>query len=205
MPSTTLAGMTVSSATTDLLRQHLEHLVRWNAAINLVAKSTLPDAWERHVVDSAQLVPLAPPTPRHWVDLGSGAGFPGLVVAVIFAELSPGTRMTLIESDRRKATFLRETARVLGLKVDVQAVRIEAAPPLIADVVSARALAALDKLIPMAARHLGSDGIALFQKGGRIDSELAAARLTWSFSIERLPSQTDPSAEILRLKDLHHV
>ncbi len=205
MATVTVAGIAVSEATVDRLRQHLDHLLRWNGAINLVAKSTLPDAWDRHVVDSAQLVPLAPSQSAHWVDLGSGAGFPGLVVAVILSEVSPDTRVTLIESDRRKATFLRETARHLELQTDVLPERIESVPPLNADVVSARALAALDKLLPLAALHLAADGTALLQKGARVDSELAAVGAAWSFSVERLPSQTDPVAEILRLKGLHHV
>lgn len=200
-----VGGVRISAGTAARLRQHLAHLVRWNGAINLVAKSTLPDAWERHVVDSAQLVPLSPATPCHWVDLGSGAGFPGLVVGVILAETSPDTRVTLVESDRRKATFLRETARLLDLQISVLAVRAEALAPLSADVVSARALASLDKLVPLAARHLVADGIALFPKGANPESELASAACAWSFSAERLASRTDASAEILRLKGLKHV
>ena len=188
-----------------LLRQHLDHLLRWNGTINLVAKSTLSDAWVRHIADSAQLVPLAQVRPDHWADLGSGAGFPGLVVAIILAERSPQTRVTLVESDRRKATFLREAVRHLGLKSVVLADRIETARPLCADVVSARALAPLDRLIPLTARHLVRDGTALFLKGAKVDSELASARVAWSFLLERLPSQTDPTAEILRLKGLNHV
>jgi 16S rRNA (guanine527-N7)-methyltransferase len=198
-------GLAVSAGTAALLRGHLDQLSRWNGTVNLVAKSTLADAWERHTRDSAQLVPLAPPQPAHWVDLGSGAGFPGLVVAIILAELSPETRVTLIESDRRKAAFLRETARLLGLATAVVAERIESAAPQAADVVSARALAPVDRLVPLAARHLAPGGMALFLKGARVDSELATAAAAWSFAVERFPSQTDPSAEILRLKGLNHV
>lgn len=200
-----VGGVPVSDGTMLLLRQHLDHLLRWNGTINLVAKSTLSDAWVRHIADSAQLVPLAQVRPDHWADLGSGAGFPGLVVAVILAERSPQTRVTLVESDRRKATFLREAVRHLGLKSVVLADRIETARPLCADVVSARALAPLDRLIPLTARHLVRDGTALFLKGAKVDSELASARVAWSFLLERLPSQTDPTAEILRLKGLNHV
>lgn len=200
-----VGGVPVSDGTMLLLRQHLDHLLRWNGTINLVAKSTLSDAWVRHIADSAQLVPLAQVRPDHWADLGSGAGFPGLVVAIILAERSPQTRVTLVESDRRKATFLREAVRHLGLKSVVLADRIETARPLCADVVSARALAPLDRLIPLTARHLVRDGTALFLKGAKVDSELASARVAWSFLLERLPSQTDPTAEILRLKGLNHV
>lgn len=201
----TVGGVLVSAGTAVRLRQHLDHLAHWNGAINLVAKSTLLDAWDRHIADSAQLVPLAPVKPTLWADLGTGAGFPGLVVAIILAERSPDTRVTLIESDRRKATFLRESARLLGLRTVVLAERIETAGPLQADVVSARALAPMDKLAPMVVRHLAPGGIALLLRGARVDSELASVAAAWSFSVERLPSQTDPSAEILRLKGLNHV
>lgn len=201
----TVGGVQVSEETASRLREHLQQLIRWNGAINLVAKSTLPDAWERHVADSAQLVPLAPEKPVHWADLGSGAGFPGLVVAAILAERSPETRVTLVESDRRKATFLRETSRLLGLAAVVLASRIEDVDPLGADVVSARALAPLDRLAGLALRHLAPGGVALFPKGANIESELATAAATWSLPVERLPSQTDSTAEILRLKGLSHV
>ena len=200
-----VGGVQIAPATADRLRRHLAELVRWNKAINLVSASTLANACDRHVVDSAQLVPLAPSFPSHWADLGSGAGFPGLVVAIILAETSPDTRVTLIESDRRKAAFLREVARLLGLPVTVVAERVEATAALSADVVSARALAPLDALIPLAARHLVHDGVALFSKGARADKELASAAATWSFSVERLPSITDATAEVLRLKGLKHV
>ena len=200
-----VGGIPVSATTVARLREHLAKLVRWTGAINLVAKSTLAEAWDRHTNDSAQLLQLAPESPLHWVDLGSGAGFPGLVVAIILAERSPGTRVSLVESDRRKATFLRETVRALGLSTTVLAERIETTTPLCADVVSARALAPLEKLLPLAVRHLAPNGVALFFKGVTADSELATVSAAWSFSLERLPSQTEPSAEILRLKDLNHV
>lgn len=201
----TVGGVPVSAATEARLRRQLAELERWNGAINLVAKSTLADAWDRHIADSAQLLLLAPETPVHWADLGSGAGFPGLVVAIILAERSPETRVTLVESDRRKATFLRESVRGLGLTTTVLAERIETITPLCADVVSARALARLEKLLPLTVRHIAPDGIALFLKGAAAQSELAMVCGAWSFSLERLPSQTDPTSEILRLKDLIHV
>ena len=200
-----VGGVRVGPSTAERLRHHVAELVRWNQAINLVAASTLPDAWERHVADSAQLVPLGPVNPARWADLGSGAGFPGLAVAIILAETSPETCVTLIESDRRKATFLREVARQLGLIITVLAERAEAAEPLGANVVSARALAPLEVLIPMAARHLTAEGTMLFPKGTSVDKELATAAVTWSFSVERVPSKTSVSAEILRMKDLRHV
>jgi 16S rRNA (guanine527-N7)-methyltransferase len=200
-----VGGVRVSAATTERLRRHVAELFRWNRAINLVAASTLPEAWERHVEDSAQLVQHAPLEPRHWADLGSGAGFPGLVVAIILSEMSPNTRVTLVESDRRKATFLREVVRLLDLTTTIMAVRIDEAPPLRADVVSARALAPLVSLLPMAQRHLAPGGVLLFPKGSNAENELAAATAAWSFSAERLPSRTSATAEVLRVKGLNHV
>jgi 16S rRNA (guanine527-N7)-methyltransferase len=200
-----VGGVLVSDRTHARLRRYQEQLVHWSGALNLVGRSTLADAWLRHFADSAQLVLYAPEAVSHWADLGSGAGFPGLVVATILSERSPQTRVTLVESDLRKATFLRETARILELEVNVIAKRIESLAPLHADVVSARALAPLDRLYPLAAPHLTADGTGLFLKGANTDSELASVAATWSCSVERLRSLTDPSAEILRLKGLKHV
>ncbi len=149
--------MTALQATSDTTRTRLETLValvrKWNPTINLVAPSTLENAWDRHIADSACLVDLVPP-PQRWADLGSGAGFPGLVVAILLAERSPATRVTLVESDGRKAAFLHTAARTLDVSIDVRNARIEALAPLDAQVVSARALAPLDRLFPLALRIL---------------------------------------------------
>jgi 16S rRNA (guanine527-N7)-methyltransferase len=200
-----VAGIALSARTAERLKLHLTQLSRWNGSINLAARSTLSEAWHRHVVDSAQLVVLAPPQPRLWADLGSGAGFPGLVVAAILAETSPETTIALVEADRRKSVFLRETARLLDLPTRILSARIEDVAPLGADVVSARALAPMDRLMPLVARHVAPGGVALLLKGRNLDSELASVARAWSFSMERLPSQTTASAEVLRLRDLCHV
>ena len=185
--------------------EHLEALVRrWTERINLVAPSTLPDLWTRHIADSAQLWPLAPPGAAAWTDLGSGAGFPGLVLAVLAADAG-GPQVTLIESDTRKCAFLRTAARELGLRVTVLDRRAEAAPPQSAPVVSARALAPLPALLPLVARHLAPGGTALLPKGRDFAAELDAARAAgWRFHAEAVPSATDASARILRLTDLAH-
>jgi 16S rRNA (guanine527-N7)-methyltransferase len=200
-----IGAVAVSGVTEARLRHLVEELRRWNASINLVGRSTLDSAWQRHIEDSAQLRPLAPARVAHWLDLGSGAGFPGLVIGAILAEDEPAARVTLVESDSRKATFLRETARKMGIAVTVIAERAEAIGGLGADVISARALAPLDRLLPMAAPHLAPGGICLFPKGLRAEEELASARRAWSFSLDRFASGTDPNAQILRLKGLNHV
>lgn len=178
----------------------LESLARkWTARINLVAPSTLSDFRRRHIDDSGQVADLAPDGASTWCDLGSGGGFPGLVVAA----LRPDVAVTLIESDQRKCAFLRTAAREMGVSVTVLDRRIEETPPQAADVVSARALAALPTLLPLVAQHLSSGGTALLMKGREVEAELDAARAAgWAFAAESLPSRTDPQARILRLTDL---
>lgn len=195
----------VSRETLEQLARLEMLLAKWNPAINLVAKSTLGQTWDRHILDSAQLFNLAPPTARHWADMGSGGGFPGLVVACLAADLRPNLRITLIEADQRKATFLRQASRDLGLSPTILASRIEATPPQAADVLSARALAALPALLGFAARHLGAGGLALFPKGATWRDEVAEARKDWHFDITPHPSATDPQGAILAVKAISHV
>ncbi len=177
-------------------------LRKWNPAINLVAPSTLEELEERHMADSLQLVALAPPAPAHWADFGSGGGFPGLVVAAALAERAPAARVTLVDSDRRKASFLRTAAREMGLDVTVRAERAEAIAPLGADVVSARALAPLRTLLGLAERHMAPGGCALFPKGARAQEEIEAARKQWRFVLESHMSRTDPQARVLAVREI---
>lgn len=206
MTALAIAGVSVSRETFDRLTALTALLQKWNPVINLVSKSTLPEAWTRHIVDSAQLYRLAPPHVGHWADLGSGGGFPGLVITILSAELDPQRRMTLVESDQRKATFLRQAVRELGLtQTTVLSDRIESVPPLAADVLSARALSALPQLCDFARRHLGPTGLALFPKGAQHREEIAQAELGWRFDLSIFPSDTDPSAVVLAMKAIQHV
>lgn len=200
-----LGRLAVSRETIGRLRALEALLNKWNPAINLVAKSTLPQAWQRHILDSAQLYAIAPRTVDHWVDLGSGGGFPGLVIAALSAELDPNRRVTLVEVDQRKATFLREAARQLSLDTAVLSERVEKVAPLAADVLSARALAALPLLCDFATRHLSPDGLALFPKGASYQDELADAARVWRFDVTVHQSDTDPSAVVLEMKAISHV
>lgn len=193
----------VSRETIEKLEALAAKLAKWTPAINLVAKSTVGSAWERHIVDSAQLYRTGPF--RIWGDLGSGGGFPGLVVAVLAAELSPESRVILVEADQRKATFLREAIRQLHLSAIVHAERIEKVLPLGVDVLSARALAPLATLCTYADRHLAPDGTAIFPKGSAWRSEVEEARKYWNFDLAVEPSETDPSAVVLQLKAIRHV
>lgn len=204
MSSTQIAGVDVSRETLDRLESFEAHLRKWTPRINLVAPNTLPQLWTRHIVDSAQLFAHAPKTARHWVDLGSGGGLPGLVCAILAQQHLPDCRFTLIESDKRKSAFLMTTAHALGVPVTVLAQRVEAVPPQSADVVSARALAPLRDLLALVQRHLAEDGVALLPKGRNWAEELAAARAEWQFSVRAELSQTDPDARLLKLKDIFH-
>lgn len=198
-----LPGLSVSPDTLDRLRAFDAALHKWSAAINLVAPDSLAQSWDRHILDSAQLSPLAPPGARLWADLGAGAGLPGIVIAI----LARGTPMTviLVESDRRKAAFLRAQITDHALTARVETARAEDLPPLNADIVSARALAPLDRLLPMVARHLAPGGTALLPKGRRWATELAPARVGWAFDHDALPSASDPQSRILRLTQLRRI
>ena len=194
-----MAEFDVSRETLDRLDVFESLLRKWNKAINLVSAATLHEVWERHFVDSAQIFDLAPESVLHWVDMGAGAGFPGLVIAILAQEKRPDLSVTLIESDHRKSAFLLTVIRELGLAAQVKAARVEELNRLDCDVLSARALAPLHKLLGFSELHLASDGVALFPKGARWAEEVATARESWSFDLESWTSQTDPSSVILKI------
>lgn len=200
MASAIPGELRLSPATTERLHTLVVELKRWNPAVNLVARSTLADAWTRHVLDSIQLLDHAPATARVWGDLGSGGGFPGLAVAITAAETHPDLRVVLIESDQRKAVFLRETARMLGVAVAVHGRRVEDVPPLCADVVSARALAPLPALWSLAYRHLAPGGVGLFLKGKGHMAELEQARAQAPIVAEVFSSRTSADGAIVRMR-----
>lgn len=193
----------VSRETIRLLERLEALLKKWNPAINLVSPRTLAEIWTRHFLDSAQILQSVAQAPQHWADLGSGGGFPGLVVGVLAKEQFPDMQLTLVESDKRKAAFLLNAVRDLGLSAVVADQRIESLDPLKADVLSARALAPLETLLSYAERHLSPTGIALFPKGNRWREEVAQAQQTWSFEVEPKPSATDPESVVLKIKGLH--
>jgi 16S rRNA (guanine527-N7)-methyltransferase len=251
-PAAFAAAFGVSRETLARLETYQRLLRQWQKAVNLVAASTLEAVWQRHFADCAQLLSLAP-TAQTWVDLGSGGGFPGLVVAIM---LAPGAdpsrqslsqdqdaardrggrqiampaaapasagpdarllrklpmmratpmlagRVTLVESDTRKCAFLREVARQCGVAVDILSTRIESAATQsklpAPDVVTARALAPLDKLLNLAAPVFCARTVGLFLKGREAASEVEAARRVWTFDSELIPSRTDPRAHIVRI------
>ena len=191
----------VSRETLERLAQFEGLVRRWTPRINLIAPGTVDDIRDRHSRDSGQLLELAPHDAENWVDLGSGGGFPGIVIAILAAERRPDLRIALVESDARKCAFLEAAIRELGLDVAVHRRRAEGEPAMLADVVSARALAPLVKLLPLALDWVKPGGVLLFPKGARVDDELTDARKCWHMSVERIASVTDPQASILRIKE----
>ncbi|MEI6161243.1 MAG: 16S rRNA (guanine(527)-N(7))-methyltransferase RsmG [Roseococcus sp.] len=189
-------SLDVSRETEGRLREYLRLLLSWNPKINLIAAVPEEEAWRRHVLDSWQLLPLLPPGPL--ADLGSGGGLPGIVIAIGRVD-----ETHLVESDRRKAAFLMEAARTLGLgHVRVHPARIEAARLPKIEVVTARALAPLSELLGNAARILAPGGVAVFPKGRNAEAELTAAAPHWLMRTERFESRTDAQATILRLSEI---
>lgn len=209
------AAYGVSRETTDRLGLYADLLRHWQKSVNLVAPSTLDDVWHRHFADSAQVMPLAHAYPGTWIDIGSGGGFPALVTAILSLDPAfapppgaPQRRFVLVESIAKKCAFLSEVARRTGVAqvVDILSVRVETlptranlAPPA---VISARALAALDKLLALSAPLFGPSTIGLFLKGQGAETEIAEARKAWEFEVDLVPSRTEPAGRIVVVRKL---
>jgi 16S rRNA (guanine527-N7)-methyltransferase len=192
----------VSRETMSKLEVYADLLEKWNPKINLVSKTTLPEKWQRHFLDSAQVFPEIPTDAQKLVDIGSGAGFAGLVLAIIGAEKRPNVSFTLIESDARKCAFMRNAARAAGVDVDIQTKRIESVKDLNADVVTARALATVQQLLGYSENILTQNGTCLFLKGEACDNEIKQARESWDFNAQETNSLTHPSGKILHLSGI---
>lgn len=191
------AEIGVSRETIERLEAYAALLLAWSTRINLVGRATLDDLWRRHFFDSAQLFSLIPSNTRSLVDLGSGAGFPGLVLAILGV-----TKVELIEADSRKAAFLREAARVTAADITISGCRIEAVPSHQADVVTARGCAPLDRLLALGERFIGPNTICLFLKGERAEEELTAAAKAWTMTVSRYPSRADQRGSVLLLQQV---
>ncbi|MGE3228417.1 MAG: 16S rRNA (guanine(527)-N(7))-methyltransferase RsmG [Hyphomicrobium sp.] len=208
----------VSRETLARLSAYEALLKTWQKTINLVSPATLDQVWHRHFADSAQLLELgladfppslgrgSPAGAKGWVDLGSGGGFPGLVLAVLLAERAPDARMTLVESDARKAAFLREVARNTGVAVEIRAERSEKAATQAnsrtRDVITARALAPLPKLLGLAIPFFSPSTVALFPKGREAEVEVSEAQKRFGFDYSLAPSLTDDEARIVIVRNL---
>ncbi len=187
----------VSRETVDRLERYAAALRKWQPAINLVGAKTLDDLWRRHMLDSAQLLALLPPASGPLVDLGSGAGFPGLVLAICGVP-----DVHLVEADQRKAVFLAEVARLTDTAVTVHRQRIEDVDAFPAAVVTARALAPLPDLLGLAARFSAEKTVGLFLKGRDWQRELILAQEAWMMRATPVPSTLDPDSVVLRVENL---
>lgn len=205
MTALTDIGLDVSRETLGRLQTYHDLLLQWTKSINLIAKSTTADAWSRHIADSAQVFTFIPASATTLTDIGSGGGLPGLVLSILAAEVQPALKVTLIESDQRKATFLRTVVRTLGLSATVIAQRIEDLDIPRCDVMTARALAPTAQLLSFAEQLLKPDGVALLQKGRNYAAEIAQAQTDWRFTCHAHQSLTEPEARILQIEDIHRV
>ena len=199
-PEQFFQGENVSRETFSRMKTYVDLLLTWNKRINLVSKSTEPEVWRRHILDSAQLYPLIPRDCSSLLDFGSGAGFPGLVLAIMGVK---GVR--LMESDARKCAFLREAARITQTEVQVLNQRIESITPMVTDVITARALAPLADLLSLAKPFIGPKTQCLFLKGQHIDAELTHAHKGWTMRVYCLPSRSDPTGSVVRVHEVSNV
>lgn len=182
----------------DLVR-YRALLEEGNAVMNLVGPATLPDFWRRHALDSAQLLTLAPEA-RTWADLGTGAGLPGVVLAILLKGRE-GAKVWLVDSLAKRCRFLQQVIEALDLPAEVINARAETVAPS-AEVVTARACAPLDRLLTFAWPSLKGGALGLFLKGESVEAELKAARRSWKIDADLLPSQSDPRGRVVRLRSL---
>ena len=196
-----LALVPVSPEAEARLAIYVDLLGRWRTVTNLISPASFAEVWTRHIADSAQLPPLAPAA-RRWVDLGSGAGFPGMVIAILLAD-EPGARVHLIDSDRRKCAFLREVARATGAPAEIHAERVERIAPqslLPVDAVIARAFAPLPRLVELATVWIMHGAVGVFPRGRSAEAQLEALPAAPDLTIDVLASKLHPEAAILRAR-----
>ena len=192
-----LAAFPVSRETEALLARFENLLLERNQTLSLISGTTADIIWTRHFLDSAQLLPLIPQPGSLLVDMGTGAGFPGLVLAILGLP-----QVHLVENNMQKVAFLRAVVEALGLPVTVHGMKSDAVKPFVAGTVTARALKPLDQLIGFGKRFLGQNSVCLFPKGRRAEEEMAVAARRWHMKAERFPSVTDPDSTIFRLSDV---
>lgn len=203
-PDEFIAAFGVSRETCQRLVCYADRLLHWQKAVNLVAPGTVAEVWHRHFADSAQLLALAPDA-ENWVDLGTGGGFPGMVIAILLAN-RPGSSVHLIESNLRKCAFLADVARETGIEVTIHQARIDAAASGLKgtafDVVTARALAPLPRLLSLAAPFFAPETKGLFLKGKHVDTEIEEAGRIYAFQYRLRRSRTDSAGRIVEIEGL---
>ncbi len=191
--------LNVSRETIERLKHYEALLKKWNPVINLVSEASLAKIWSRHFLDSAQIWRMRPENAADWMDIGTGGGFPGLVITILAAQDAPGLSVHLVESDTRKAAFLRNTSLKLGLSPEIIVDRVEKLPARQVDVISARAVAPVTTLLGYCERHRKKNGVSLFLKGKNHEIELTEARKCWKFKVQKTPSITESGAVVLQI------
>jgi 16S rRNA (guanine527-N7)-methyltransferase len=194
----------VSRETSELLEAYVVGLIKWQKTINLIGPETIPVIWHRHILDSAQLIQHIPEDMTSLMDMGSGAGLPGLVLAILLKERAP-LSLHLVESDKRKSAFLIQMAAELGLNLTIEVKRIENLEPRTFDVITARALAPVKDLLDYAQPFCNRRTVCLFLKGQNVVSELTEATKYWNMQATQFQSMTDQAAHIVAIKDFHRV
>ena len=197
-----IKSLNVSRETLKGFYEYKTLLSKWNEKINLVSKNTLVDIWERHFLDSGQIIEHVEASGKRWVDVGSGAGFPGLVVALLLRDRKIDCNLVLVEKNQKKVLFLNEVIRKLNLNVKVVNNNIYTLEPLNADILTARAFSELNNLIEIAFRHRKKEGICLFLKGENYRIELDKTLNYWFFDYDIVDSLSSSSGKIIRVKKI---
>lgn len=195
----------VSRETMVKLEHYKENLEKWANKINLVSLSTLQDFWSRHAIDSAQLINIAGPKARRWIDFGSGAGFPGLIIATLLAQNSDEYSVTLVDTNIKRCTFLTESARILGVNINVINKKAEEIPPYPLDIVTARAFTSLSNLLALSLPYVASGGRPLFLKGETVQDEVKEASTKYSFGFKTWPSIAHKTGQVIEITDLSRI
>ncbi|MFL2812333.1 MAG: 16S rRNA (guanine(527)-N(7))-methyltransferase RsmG [Paracoccaceae bacterium] len=192
----------VSRETCDLLRVYYDMLINWNKKINLVSRKSINTSWNRHFLDSAQLWLYLPKEANKWLDFGSGAGFPGLVIAFISKELKPDLKIVLVEKNKKKALFLSKVVNEIGLNVEIFSSNVESIKPQKADVITSRAFGKLDHLLKISYKHQNKDTTSLFPKGRSFTDEIIMSKKNWSYELEKIKNIIDNNSFILKIRKL---
>lgn len=195
----------VSRETLERFEHYREALLLWGKRINLISKSTIDDFWNRHIIDSAQILKFTGSDEINWVDFGSGAGFPGLVIAALLSAKSTAAKVTLVDSSTKRCAFLREGARILGANVQIENCKVEAIKPFKTDIITARAFTALDNLLHYSYGFAQLNARMLFLKGEEVDKEIKEAKQNWNFDYEIHPSLSDNRGCIIEIRSLTKV
>ncbi len=195
----------VSRETCEKLNIYYELLIDWNKKINLVSRKSMDSSWTRHFLDSAQLWLYAPTASKSWLDFGSGAGFPGLVIGIIAQELKPELDVLLVEKNRKKALFMKEVSKKLSLNVGIVCSKIEEIKPQRADIISSRAFGSLRLLIEIAYMHKNDRTIGLFPKGKKFANEIQESLIFWDFTVKKIRNLLDLDSSILKIGNIEIV